>query len=186
MLALALGIAGAPAARAQSRRAAGGSGSGATETTTPSASAAPGVSSPADLQQRIDALKAELADLNTQLAAENDKEPAAAAADVPQDQGAPTPANPPQGATPATTAPAPTPLPSPSMTAPLATAIPHEVPAGPFGKIEVTGILSGLGWTEGNYAGYLGDTPTHYDISNAQVFVQKTTGVFQFYLQGGA
>ena len=27
---------------------------------------------------------------------------------------------------------------------------------------------------------------THYDISNAQLFVQKTTGWWQFYLQGGA
>ena len=26
----------------------------------------------------------------------------------------------------------------------------------------------------------------HVDISNAQVFIQKTTGWFQFYLQGGA
>ena len=32
----------------------------------------------------------------------------------------------------------------------------------------------------------IGDMPTHVDVSNAQVFIQKTTGVFQFYLQGGA
>ena len=70
------------------------------------------------------------------------------------------------------------------MTAPLSTAVPHEISAGPFGKLEVTGILSGLGWTEGNYV--TGDSPTHFDVSNAQVFIQKTTGVFQFYLQGGA
>ncbi len=31
-----------------------------------------------------------------------------------------------------------------------------------------------------------GDAPTHYDVSNAQVFIQKTTGWFQWYLQGGA
>ena len=43
-----------------------------------------------------------------------------------------------------------------------------------------------MGWTEGNYARYLGDTPTHYDLSNAQIFIQKTTGWFQFFLQGGA
>jgi hypothetical protein len=68
----------------------------------------------------------------------------------------------------------------PSMSGPLATAIPHEGP----GKLEVTGILSGMGWTEGNHI--TGDSPTHWDVSNAQVFVQKTTGWWQFYLQGGA
>jgi len=156
ILALALGFVVAPAARAQSQMAANGA---AADESTASAPAAP---SPA----------------------EKDKEPAAAAAGTPQDQGAPTPANPPQAATPAANAAAPMPLPSPSMTAPLATAVPHEISAGPFGKIEVTGILSGMGWTEGNYIP--GDSPTHYDLSNAQVFIQKTTGVFQFYLQGGA
>ena len=165
LLALALGIAGVPAARAQSQMAAGGTG-GAAETSTASAAATPDASSPAD------SAKADLA--------KKDQVLTASAADVPQEQGAPTPATPPQAATPA----APMPLSSPSMTAPLSTAVPHEISAGPFGKLEVTGILSGLGWTEGNYV--TGDSPTHYDVSNAQVFIQKTTGVFQFYLQGGA
>ncbi len=37
-----------------------------------------------------------------------------------------------------------------------------------------------------------GDNPTssgdegHVDLSNAQIFIQKTSGVVQFYLQGGA
>jgi hypothetical protein len=134
------------------------------------------------LRQRIDALKAELADLNMELAAAKDGD-SATPAPAPQDQGAP-PATP----TAAPAAAAPMPLPSPSMTAPLSTAIPHEISAGPFGKLEVTGILSGMGWTEGNYGGPSGavDTPTHYDLSNAQVFIQKTTGWWQFYLQGGA
>jgi hypothetical protein len=131
------------------------------------------------LHRRIDALKAELDDLNKELAAEKDGDPATSAA-APQDQAGQTPATP--AAAPA--AAAPMPLPSPSMTAPLATAVPHEFSAGPFGKLEATGILSGMGWTEGNYI--LGDSPTHYDLSNAQVFIQKTTGWLQFYLQGGA
>ena len=38
--------------------------------------------------------------------------------------------------------------------------------------------------TEGNHIS--GDSSTHWDVSNAQVFVQKTTGWWQFYLQGGA
>lgn len=70
------------------------------------------------------------------------------------------------------------------MTAPLQTGIPHLVDAGPFGKIAVTGILSGLGLAQGNWAST--DQSTHWDLSNAQVFVQKTTGWWQFYLQGGA
>lgn len=72
----------------------------------------------------------------------------------------------------------------PAMAGPLATAIPHEIAAGPFGKLEVTGILSGMGWSESNAVA--GDTDSHWDVSNAQVFVQKTTGWWQFYLQGGA
>jgi len=75
----------------------------------------------------------------------------------------------------------PQPLPMPSMSGPLQTAVPHEVEGG---KLAVTGILSGIGWTEGNHVP--GDASTHWDVSNAQIFVQKTTGWWQFYLQGGA
>jgi hypothetical protein len=131
------------------------------------------------LRQRIDALKAELADLNTELAAEKVGDPATSTA-APQDQGAPPAATP--AAAPAAAAPAP--LPTPSMAGPLATGIPHELPAGPFGKIEVTGILSGIGLF-GNNPVFPGDEG-HVDISNAQVFIQKTSGFFQFFLQGGA
>lgn len=109
------------------------------------------------------------ADVNTESAA------------VPEDQSSPAPATPAQTAAPAA---APAPLPTPSMSGPLATAIPHEISAGPFGKVEVTGILSGMGWTEGDHIP--GDSPTHWDLSNAQIFIQKTTGWWQFYLQGGA
>lgn len=67
------------------------------------------------------------------------------------------------------------------MSGPLQTAVPHEVEGG---NLQVTGVLSGIGWTEGNHMA--GDDSTHWDISNAQLFVQKTTGWWQFYLQGGA
>jgi hypothetical protein len=77
--------------------------------------------------------------------------------------------------------PDPQPLPMPSMSGPLQTAVPHEVEGG---KLAVTGILSGIGWTEGNHVS--GDSSSHWDVSNAQIFVQKTTGWWQFYLQGGA
>jgi hypothetical protein len=189
LLALGLVGLGAPASHARGRLVAGGSGEGGeTEaTSTASSSTTPPASSSADLRQRIDALKAELADLNAELAAEKDKDAAAPAADVPQDQGSPAPATPAQAPATAPAAAAPMPLPSPSMSAPLATGIPHEIAAGPFGKVEVTGILSGMGWTEGNHdVGGIPDMPTHVDVSNAQVFIQKTTGMFQFYLQGGA
>lgn len=75
----------------------------------------------------------------------------------------------------------PQPLAMPSMSGPLQTAVPHEVEGG---KLAVTGILSGIGWTEGNHIA--GDSATHFDVSNAQLFVQKTSGWWQFYLQGGA
>jgi Putative beta-barrel porin-2, OmpL-like. bbp2 len=69
----------------------------------------------------------------------------------------------------------------PSMSGPLQTAVPHEVEGG---TLAVTGILSGIVLTEGNHIA--GDQATHYDVSNAQLFVQKTNGWWQFYLQGGA
>jgi hypothetical protein len=185
ILAMGIAILIAPATRAQARSAAdeAGGGSESTPTTATAPASLPATSSSADLRQRIEALKAELAELNSQLAADKEQDAAAA----PQTQASAAPASPAQGGTAPATPPAPTPLPNPSMSGPLATAVPHELGEGPFGKLEVTGILSGMGWTEGNYAPFLNDpSPTHYDISNAQIFIQKTTGWLQFYLQGGA
>jgi hypothetical protein len=172
---------GAPASQARGRSSAGepGAGSGAEDTTVASPSSTAPSSSPEDLRQRIDALKAELADLNSELAADV----ASPALPTPQDQGA-APASAPAAAPAAQAPAAPMPLPSPSMSAPLATGIPHELSAGPFGKIEITGILSGFAQFENNPV-FHGDEG-HVDISNAQIFIQKTSGVFQFYLQGGA
>jgi hypothetical protein len=84
----------------------------------------------------------------------------------------------------ASSTPSPQPLPTPAMTGPLSTAVPTTFDAGPLGKLEVTGILSGMADWQDDPA--LGDEPTHLDISNGQVFLQKTTGVVQFYLQAGA
>src|SRR3954464_14427722 len=83
---------------------------------------------------------------------------AAATDPAPQGGGAPT---------------APQPLPTPSMGGALSTAVPHTFDAGPFGKVAVTGILSGMGWTENNRIPIPGQSPTHWDVSNAQVFLQK-------------
>jgi hypothetical protein len=97
------------------------------------------------------------------------------------DSQSPPSSAPTDNATTATKPADPTPLPMPSMSGPLQTAVPHEVENG---KLAVTGILTGIGWSEGNHIA--GDDATHYDISNAQLFVQKTSGWWQFYLQGGA
>ena len=56
--------------------------------------------------------------------------------------------------------------------------------AGPFGKVAVNGTLSGLGMWTGNHVP--GDNDTQAALSNGQIFLQKTDGVFQFYLQAGA
>jgi hypothetical protein len=113
------------------------------------------------------------------------QDPAGAGASASAQQGQSTPANPPQAPTPAqNAAPAPMPLPNPSMAGPLATAVPHEFDAGPFGKLDVTGILSGVGVTGANH--FPDNEATLWDLSNGQVFIQKTTGWWQFYLQAGA
>jgi hypothetical protein len=82
--------------------------------------------------------------------------------------------------------PAPTtgPLPSPSVTGPLANLPPALFSAGPFGKISVNGILDGQGTWTGNYVP--GDSSTQTALSNGQIFIQKTDGWFQFYIQAGA
>ena len=60
---------------------------------------------------------------------------------------------------------------------------PATFDAGPFGKISVNGILDGLGSWTGNYVP--GDNATNAALSNGQVWIQKTDGWFQFYLQAG-
>lgn len=78
----------------------------------------------------------------------------------------------------------PSPLPNPPFTGPLQAAAPHVFDAGPFGQLDINGVVSGIGLVQGNAVP--GDQSRHADLSNAQIFVQKTTGWWQFYLQGGA
>ena len=80
--------------------------------------------------------------------------------------------------------PAPAALPTPAITGPLQGLPPAILDAGPFGKISVNGILSGTGLWQGNHVP--GDNPTQAALSNGQIFIQKTDGWFQFYLQAGA
>jgi len=79
---------------------------------------------------------------------------------------------------------APAPLPNPAITGPLQAAPPNTFDAGPFGKIAVNAIVDGLGMWTGNYVP--GDTSNHAALGNAQVFLQKADGWFQFYIQAGA
>jgi hypothetical protein len=115
----------------------------------------------------------------------------AADVDVPQPDAAPDqaqaapPAQTPAPAAAATPAPAaPMPLPTPSITGPLANLPPAIFDAGPFGKLSVNGFLSGIAVGQSNHVP--GDNIFQADLSNAQVFIQKTDGWFQFYVQAGA
>jgi len=89
-----------------------------------------------------------------------------------------------QTVVPPTKPPEPAPLPTPAMTGPLQQLPPASFDAGPFGKIAVNGLLTGMGMWQGNHVS--GDNPTQAALSNGQVFLQKSDGWFQFYLQAGA
>jgi len=92
----------------------------------------------------------------------------------PADQAAPPPAAPAAAAA----------LPTPSITGPLSGIPPGIFDAGPFDKIAVNGILSGFGMWQDDHVP--GDNPTQPALSNGQVWIQKTDGWWQFYLQAGA
>ncbi len=74
----------------------------------------------------------------------------------------------------------------------IALANPTTFSAGPLGRLSVQGILSGVGTWQSNPETAPGETPygadraARFDINNAQVIVQKDTGVLQFYVQAGA
>ena len=79
---------------------------------------------------------------------------------------------------------APAALPAPSITGPLAGLPPAVFDAGPFGKVAVNGLLSGMGLVQNNHVP--GDNSTQAALNSGQIFLQKTDGWFQFYLQAGA
>src|SRR5581483_11111027 len=81
-------------------------------------------------------------------------------------------------------APAATPLGTPSLSGPLQAAPPITFEGGPLGKLNLNGIVSGIGVWQGNHIP--GDNPTQAAISNGQIFIQKTTDWWQFYVQAGA
>jgi len=81
---------------------------------------------------------------------------------------------------------APTALSTPSMSGPLV-ANPNPIVAienETLGKIYTGGAITGLGLFQANP--FAADRSDHGDASNAQVFFQKTEGIFQFLAQIGA
>lgn len=61
---------------------------------------------------------------------------------------------------------------------------PIVLDAGPLGKLDLDGVVSGMGLWQGNVT--TGDESTQAAISDAQIFLQKTDGWWQFYVQAGA
>ncbi|HUN89900.1 MAG TPA: outer membrane beta-barrel protein [Terriglobales bacterium] len=80
--------------------------------------------------------------------------------------------------------PAATPVSSPSMTGPLQLPPPITFDGGPFGTLDLDGILSGFGVFQSNH--FSSDNTVNGGLSNAQIFLQKTTSWWQFYVQAGA
>lgn len=78
----------------------------------------------------------------------------------------------------------PAPLSTPTITGPLQAAPSILFDGGPLGKLNLDGIVSGIGLWQGNHIP--GDNPTQPALSNGQVFIQKTTDWWQFYVQAGA
>lgn len=88
----------------------------------------------------------------------------------------------PAAATPA--APPTSPVSTPSMEGPLAVNVkPESFDIPDFGKIYVSGAVTGIGLYEDTL--FSGDRRDLADVSNAQVFVQKVDGAFQFFIQAG-
>jgi hypothetical protein len=76
------------------------------------------------------------------------------------------------------------PLATPAISPPLAAnPEPTKLDGGPLGDIYVGGVVSGYGYAQNHKVGT--DSSTRGDISNAQVWVQKTDGPLQFYAQFG-
>lgn len=78
----------------------------------------------------------------------------------------------------------PSPLSTPAITGPLNPVPPITLEAGPLGKVNLNGVISGMGIWQGSRVA--GDDNTQSALSNGQLFIQKSTGWWQFYVQPGA
>src|SRR3984957_12134929 len=77
------------------------------------------------------------------------------------------------------------PVSTPSMEGPLTVNLkPESFDIPDFGKIYVSGALTAIAL--GDTPPFFGEKSAYADISNAQVFVQKVDGAFQFFLDAGA
>jgi hypothetical protein len=78
----------------------------------------------------------------------------------------------------------PTAMTTPSMSGPLAAnGNPYHFTAGPLGTWYLTGAISGLGFIQDQHIP--GDNSGQVDLDNAQIFLQKTDGVMQGFVQAG-
>jgi hypothetical protein len=76
------------------------------------------------------------------------------------------------------------PVSTPSMEGPLAVNVkPESFDIPDFGKIYVSGALTAIGLADSPT--FFGQKSVYGDLSNAQIFVQKVDGAFQFFLDGG-
>ncbi|MHB1920781.1 MAG: outer membrane beta-barrel protein [Chitinophagaceae bacterium] len=90
-----------------------------------------------------------------------------------------------------TTQPAPAPAPvtsplsTPGMAGPLTiNPNPEMFHSSALGDVYVSGVVSGLWQLQNNVSP--GDRTSQVDLSNGQIFIQKVTGVVQFFVQAGA
>jgi Putative beta-barrel porin-2, OmpL-like. bbp2 len=116
------------------------------------------------------------------------QQPPAPPPPAPPTPAAASPAGAPAAPGPAAAAPAPaaptSPLIAPTITGPLSIQLPPpKYNLGPLGNIYLDGVGSGLGQWQNNP--FPGNRSWEPDLSNGQLFVQKTDGLVQFYAQAG-
>ena len=78
----------------------------------------------------------------------------------------------------------PAPMTTPAITGPLQAPPPNLIGGKTVPSLSVNGIVSGIGLWQGNHVN--GDEPAQAALSNSQVFLRKTAGWWQFYVQAGA
>ncbi len=75
-------------------------------------------------------------------------------------------------------------MPYPSMGGPLTLPSLLMFNAGPLGKVNVGGVVSGIGVVQNNWVP--GDQASRWDLDNGQVFIEKNNGWWQYFIQAGA
>ena len=78
----------------------------------------------------------------------------------------------------------PTPISTPSVIGPIQAPPPNPIGGDTMPSLTVNGAVTGMGIWQGNHVP--GDDAGHGALSNGQVFLQKTAGWWQFYVQAVA